>query len=122
MSKLYGTVVSGIKFQSAGHVRNVSVFNFTIDLNIAGDGFYIDRTPAYVQRRDAFHVFSAQVAAISAQIYVAFTLRYAQVTAPGGHGESKLRGQLQVEIKTRFFKITAGQVQQPEVPLLDKLG
>ena len=51
VGKLNVAVVSGIKFQRAGHVRNASVFDFAIHLNVAGDGFYSDRAMAYVQRR-----------------------------------------------------------------------
>ena len=69
-----------------------------------------------------FNVFSAQVAAVSGQINVAFALRDAQVAVAGGHGKSNLPRQLQVEIKAGVFEITTGQVQQPEAALLGELG
>ena len=66
VGKLHVAVVSGIKLQGAGHVRDASVFHFAIHLNVAGNGFYIDRAMAQVQRRGAFYVLSVQIAAICA--------------------------------------------------------
>ena len=63
-----------LKSRVPAHVRHAPVFHFAIHLHVASDGFYVHGAMAQVQRCGAFHVFSAEIAVVCAEVHVAFAL------------------------------------------------
>src|SRR5262245_26962636 len=119
--KLQVAVVSGVEVQGPVHVRNISVVNAAIDLDIPGH-FFHRHVAAEMQVGIALDLFHGCVAVIGVQIYIAITAGDGDVSFPCGHGKSNLPGQLQVEIEPRLLKIPAGKIQKPDSALLCELG
>src|SRR5215831_1967590 len=119
--KLNIAVVSGVEIERAAHVRNSTVFDFAIHLNVTGDLLDGDGAVANMERGTPFYVVSSEVAAVCAEIDVAIMLRDAEVAAPRGQRKRNLLWQLQVKIEAGLLEITAGEVKQPNIALLDEL-